>query len=586
MKRAALACALALAACGEGRQPPAPPPAPPVAAPPDAGAPHAATPNALLDELIREHVDAALAASPTTATWLGVHTYDDRLDDVSADAQQREIARLRALLARLHDLPDARLDAAHRLDRALLERDARSALFELTDTRPLERSPIRYVDLASSGIQELLARDFAPLPDRLRAIDGRLARLRALFDEARKNLRNPPEVATRKAIELAQGMRSFLADTLPKAVSAVGDDRLLAEFRAAQGDGLRALDEFTAWLQKDLLPRSKGDVALGAARLAERLRVTEGIDLPVDKLLAAGERELRDAGQRFEDLAKIVAPGKSPSEAMRIVEDDHPAEGDLIAAADKDVEQAAAFLRDHKLATVPEPRPKVVEMPPFLWGYTALSAPGPLEARRDAYFYVDPVDRGWTRRQRDEHLRALNRTQLQLDVLHEALPGHWLQREAARRAPTLMQKVARSYVSGEGWASYAAQAMLDEGFGDPRLKLAYQREALVYACRFVAAIRLHAFGAKRDDIVKIFTDAGSLDDYSAQREADRVAFDPMVMAHTLGKLELVKLRADYRSARGDAFNAGELHDKLLAHGAPPVTILRRLLLPDDEGSPL
>jgi uncharacterized protein (DUF885 family) len=584
LKRRIAFVAIAIAAVGCGGKKTTPPSPIPVER--DASEPKPEDAKGRLDQLVRRHLDAALLASPTTATWLGVHGYDDRIDDVSAEAQAREIARLHDLQDALKTIPDGELDAAHRLDKQLLEREARIGLFELTESRPLERSPIHYLDLAQSAIDEPLARDFAPLPERIRSIDARLLRLRGLFDEARKNLKNPPEAFTRKAIELAQGLRSFLADTLPKAVSAVGDDKLLAEFRAAQGEALRAVDELATWLQKDLLPHSKGDLALGT-KLVDRLRATEGIEIPVDKLLAAAEREMNSDEERYEDLAKAVAPGKSLVEAPRVLEDDHPATGELVPTVGAALDQIAAFVRDRKLATLPEPRPKVAEMPPFLWGFTAISSPGPLEPRaHDAYYYVDPVDRGWNKRQREEHLRALNRSQLFLDALHEAIPGHWLQSEAARRAPTTMQRLSQSYAFGEGWAHYAEQMMLDAGFapGDNKLRLAQLREALLRACRMVAVIRFHLLGAKPEEIVKIFTDDGSLDDYSARREAERVAFDPMVLSHTLGKLAIVKLRDDYKEARGDAFTLGEFHDKLLAHGALPLPLLRKLMLPEAPGS--
>jgi uncharacterized protein (DUF885 family) len=574
---------LALAGCsGRPAETPAPtPPANPDATP---AAPDDA--NGQLDQLAREHLNAALAFSPATATWLGSHAFDDRLDDLSADAQAREAARLRTLMARVRALPEAELDAAHRLDRTLLEREAAMALLDL-EGHTIERNPLKFVDIASASIAELLAGDFAPLPDRVRAIDRRLARFRGLFDEARRTLKNPPELATRRAIELAQGTRGFLADTLPKAVSALGDDKLLADFRAPHADALRALDDFIAWMQKDLLPRSRGELPLGRDRLLERLRVTEAIDLPLDQLQAAAERDLKASRQRTDELARAVAPGKTAQEAARLLEDDHPSEKELIPQVTGWTGDLAAFVRDHKILTVPPGGPRVAEMPPFLWGFTAASIRGPLEQRsRDAWLYVDPVDRSWNKRRREEHLRALNRPQLLVTAIHEAWPGHWVQAEAARRAPTTVQKLAQSYAFTEGWAGYAEQLVLDEKFaaGDLKLRLAQAREALVRAGRFVAVLRFHAGGAKLEDLVKLFGDDCLLDDHAARREAERVALDPAGMLPALGRLAIVKLRDDYREARGDAFSLTEFHDKLLARGALPLPLVRKLMLPGDTGN--
>ncbi len=568
-----------------GCQRAAPPPSPP--RPAGAGTARQ-DPNARLDELVREHIDATLAASPTTATWLGVHSFDDRLDDASPEAQSREVGRLRSLLQRLGALRDGDLDANHRIDRALLEREARLALLDI-DGRPLERNPIRYADLAAAGIDELLAREFAPLPERLHAVNARLLKLRPLFDEARRNLRNPPELATRKAIEILQGMRGFVAETLPSVVAAVGDDKVSAEFRFAQADALRSLDDALGWMQRDLLPRSKGEFALGRERFLERLRVSDGIELPPEQLLALAEKDMRSLHRRYEETARQIAPGKAPADAPRVLEDDHGAPEQLLPSVEATLGQIAGFVHEHELATVPAARPTVTPMPPFLWGFAELSAPGPLETRwREARFYVDPVDRAWNAKKRDEHLRAFNRPSMVIATLHGALPGNWLLGEAARAAPTPMQRFARSVTFADGWSGYIEQEMLEEGFaeGDLKVRLASEREALVMACRMVSAIRLHAFGAKVEDAVKIFTEEAWLDEYAARREAERCAFDPFCLAPALGRLEILRLRDDVRAERGDAFRLGEFHDQLLAHGMAPVEVLRRVLLPDDDDAPL
>src|SRR5262249_23316373 len=151
----------------------------------DAGASRPRDPNALLDALVRENLDAELAFSPTTATWLGVHAYDDRLDDVRLEpALVQENLRLLALVERLERIDDKELDPQHRIDHKLLTWRAQAGIFELRDVRAFERNPLAYVSLVAQGIYELLGADFGPLPDRLRALEGRLRRVRPLLDEA------------------------------------------------------------------------------------------------------------------------------------------------------------------------------------------------------------------------------------------------------------------------------------------------------------------------------------------------------------------------------------------------------------------
>jgi hypothetical protein len=265
-----------------------------------------------------------------------------------------------------------------------------------------------------------------------------------------------------------------------------------------------------------------------------------------------------------------------------VLEDDRAPGDDLPAAARAALDQVVAYSRSSGVASLPGPPPPVVEMPPFLWGLAVLSEPGPLSERGQAAWWIDPVDRSWTRKQREEHLRALNRPQLALAAVHDVVPGHWLQAERARRAPSTIARLVQSTAFREGWAGYAEQQLVSLGFaaGDPKLRLAEARAALLRVGRFVAALRFHAGGAKIDDLTKLFTDDCYLEGWAAGREAERAALDPLALAPTLGRLWLERLRDDLRAARGDDFRLGELHDQLLAHGAPPLALLRRALLPD------
>jgi uncharacterized protein (DUF885 family) len=546
------------------------------------------SPNDEVAELVRENLDAELVERPITATWLGVHDWDDRVDDVRAEAQAHTALRLRALIDRLRAIDDKLLDGTHAFDRLLLEHHADHQLYTLTELRPLERNPLVYCDLAQSAIYELLTDDFLTRTDRLRAINGRLWKIRGLLDEARRNLRaTTPELTVRRAIEEAQATKGFIAETLPKAMQGVPDPKLLDDLRNASGDASRALDQFSDWLTRDLLPRAHGDYALGRDRLMETLRRGEGVDVTPELLVALGERELKEARRRLDDATRAAA-GKSGADVGKLLEEDHGKPEELLTSAQQMLVSAVEFVRTQHLWTAPEPeRPKVIEMPPALWGYMQLSMPGPLEHRaHEAYVYVDPVDKGWPDRKKQEHLRTFNRPVMVRTMLHEGL-GHYVQAELDRQAPTTMQKVALSPLFVEGWAAYVEEMMLAEGWlpGDARVRVAAARGTLLRAARLVAAVRLHALGGKIDDAVKVFTDEAGLEDMPARREAERAAIDPMVLADALGRIAIIKLRDDWRAAHVGA-PLGAFHDALLRHGTPSPILLRKMLLPGDTASPL
>ncbi|HEX9105242.1 MAG TPA: DUF885 domain-containing protein [Polyangia bacterium] len=558
-------------------------PRPPAAAP---GPPKA--PNAIVDELVRENLDAELVEQPIAATWLGVHAWDDRIDDLRPEAQARQALRLRTLVDRLRALDDKQLDAAHAFDRLLLEHHADHQLYTLTELRPLEKNPLVYCDLAQSAIYELVTDDFLTPIDRLRAINARLSKIRDLLDEARRNLRaSASELAVRRAIEEAQATKSFIAEVLPKSMQGVPNPKLLDDLRNASGDASRALDDFAGWLARDLLPRAHGELALGRERLMETLRRGEGVDVTPELLVSLGERELKDARRRLDEATR-AATGKSGADVSKLLEEDHGRPEELLTSAQKLLEGAVEFVRTQRLWSPPDPeRPKVIEMPPALWGYMQLSMPGPLEQHaHEAYLYVDPVDKSWPDRKKQEHLRTFNRPVMARTMAHEAL-GHYVQAKLDRDAPTTMQKVALSPLFVEGWADYVEEMLLAEGWlpGDAKVRVAAARATVLRAARLVAAVRLHALGAKLDDATKVFTDEAGLDDAQARREAERAAIDPMVLADALGRIAIEKLRDDWRAAHVGA-PIGAFHDALLRHGTPSPILLRTVLLPGDTASPL
>jgi uncharacterized protein (DUF885 family) len=555
---------------------------------PDAGAqPAVELPKdakARLDLMVKEDLEAELAYSPTLATWLGAHAWDDRLDDVRQDAQAREVARLKTLRDRVRAIEPKELDPNRRIDRELLIHRCENALFELTDARPLERNPVTYIDLVQSSIDELIKDEATPLPDRLRAITARLWKVRPLTDEARRNLRAQavPELFVRRAVELGGQARSFLGETLPRVVQ-VADAKAMDDFRQANGDATRALDDFVGWLQHDLLPRARGDYAMGAGRLMEKLWVAEQVEgRTPDQLASLAEKELKDARKRYDDAARQLSGGKAGVDVMKLVEDDHGKPDELVGAAQAQVEAMIGFVQTDKLVPLPtdgQERPKVLEMPPAGWGFAQLIGTAPLERSRPAMLYIDPVDKAWPEKRKQEHLRAFNRPIMVATLLHDVI-GHFVASERDRRAPTTMQKIALAGSFVEGWPNYTERMLVDAGFGggDPRVRLVLERSVMVRTARMLAVVRLHALGAKLDDVVKLFTDEVGLDDYVARREAERAAIDPMVIMDALGRIEIERLRDDWRAAHEGA-TLGQFHEALLAHGSPPVLALRKVLLP-------
>jgi uncharacterized protein (DUF885 family) len=377
------------------------------------------------------------------------------------------------------------------------------------------------------------------------------------------------------------------------AKEAAGKDAdLLRDFHAANDAVVKSLTETVEWMKKDLLPKSRGKYALGAETFARLLLYEELVDLPLDRLLAVGEANLKRDQEAFRAVARKIDAKKTPAEVMKALSDDHPTEADLIPSARRTIEKVRMFLVDKKIVTIPsEVRPTVVETPPYARNgtFASMDTPGAYETRAtEAFYYVTPTEKDWTPKQKEEHLRLFNAPVMQIITIHEAFPGHYIQFLYAKQYPTKTRKLTYCGSNVEGWAHYCEQMTVEEGYGDgdPKIHLAQLSEALLRDCRFVVGIKLHTRGMTVEEGAKVFEDEGFQEPSTAYEEARRGAYNPTYLYYTLGKLQIYKLRADYRKAKGQDYNLETFHNEFVRQGGIPIKLIRRILLPGDNGPTL
>jgi len=415
-----------------------------------------------------------------------------------------------------------------------------------------------------------------------------------MFEALRANVVNPPREFTDLAIRMGQGSIGFFKDTVRDwAKEAAGNDtELLREFNAVDDKVVKEITESVDWLKNDLLPRSHGKYALGPDAFSKKLLYEELVDIPLDRLLAIGEANLKRDHDAFRAVAAKIDPKKTPAEVMKALEDDHPTEDDLIPSARRTIEKCRQFLIDRNIVAVPsEVRPKVLETPPYARGgsFASMDTPGAYETRAtEAFYYVTPTEKDWTAKHKDEHLRLFNAPVMQVITIHEAFPGHYIQFLFSKQYPTKTRKLTFCGTNVEGWAHYCEQMALEEGYGegDPRLQLAQLSEALLRDCRYVVGIKLHTQGMTVKEGADVFEKEGFQEPANAFEEARRGAYNPTYLYYTLGKLQIYRLREDYRKAKGSDFKLETFHNDFVRQGGIPIKLIRRILLPGDKGPTL
>ena len=548
----------------------------------------------LAQRLVKEHWDFY----PTSGARIGRHEYDGQLPDLSSRRITRRVEELRRGLAQLSGLADGNgngPEPEERLTHRLLELFLRRELFNLEEMRPLETNPMRQVGYLNMG--GYVMRDYAPLVDRLRSATQAMEQapeFLQVVDAALKAELSRPVLEM--SIESYRGMARFYRVDLDQSGSGVGDTETLAKFDRARERAAQALDGFVARLEARLarLPEGvEGDFAIGPQLYSEMLAYGEGVTAPLSDIIALGQANLVRNLERLAEATAVVGRGRSIREIVGEIGRNHPSAQALIPETRAMLEDIRQSLLDFDVISLPaEDRCQVIETPTYMrYAFAAMDSPGSLETRAtESFYYVTPVEDSWTAAQAEEWLTNFNYDTLRIVSIHEVYPGHFvhhLHNSYGRPLP-LVNRVASSYAFTEGWAHYTEEMMLETEYarGQAALQVTQLLEALVRNCRYLCALGMHTQGMTVDEATRFFMDNAYMEELPARREALRGTFDPGYLNYTLGKLMILKLRDDYRREQGSAYSLKGFHDKLLSYGAPPLPLLREVMLADPGDGPL
>jgi uncharacterized protein (DUF885 family) len=540
------------------------------------------------DQLVDEYFDFHFQYHPTEATSDGFHQYDAKLEDYSAKAAEAEIAGLNQFKARFEHISTLPMTQDAIADRDLVVSSINGRLLELNDIQMWKKNPDEYSSNLSYSIFVLMARNFAPPEERLRSVIAREQQVPKVFEAARENLKNPPLVYTQVAIQQLPGIIGFFKKDVPDAFAAVKDPKLLAEFKASNDAVVQGLTDYENFLQKDLLPISKGDFRIGAENYRKKLLYDEMVDIPLDKLLEIGYADLRQNQQRLNDVAAKIDPKRDAREVLADLQKDHPPNGQLLQAFRNVLGGLRDYINQKQIITIPSTvLPIVEETPPFERALTTASmdTPGPYENKAtEAMFNVTLPDPSWSAAKTEEWMEGFNRGTIISTAVHEVYPGHYTQFLWVKQAPSKVRKLISCGSNAEGWAHYSEQMMLDEGYGngDPKLRLGQLDDALLRDARFIVGIKMHTGKMTIEQAHEFFVKQGYQVPPVAEEEAKRGTSDPTYLVYTLGKLEILKLRQDYHAMRGDQFSLREFHDTFMKQGAIPLKIIRAKMLENDS----
>ena len=600
MRRSLLALALlaSLAACHKAETPTAP------AAPADgstATATGASQADTAFADLSQRALDGWFQLSPVSATQTGEHRYDGELDDLSAEGRQKSLDFSKKILAELEAMDVSQLSRENQVDAAILRNQLRYDIWNAETLQSWAWDPQAYSGLAGSAIYGLMAREFAPMPDRLQSATARMEKIPALLAQARANLdpaRVPKvhaETVARQNAGILSIVETFITPNLGQLAS---PERERAEKAI---DGLKkAVAEHQDWLDDTLVPNAQGEFRIGAEKYDQKLQFALLSSLSRAEIKQRAEAELvRVRGEMYAIAQQVLkdtagAPqlpdNPSPQQQQKAIEAalelayaQHPARDQVVADARVALDRATAFVREHDLVTVPDAPVEIIEMPEFQRGVAVAYAdsPGPLDKNLKTFYAVSPMPEDWTDAQVESFLREYNSRMIDLLSIHEGTPGHYLEGWHSAKFPSTLRAVLRSGMFAEGWAVYTEKMMADAGYldNDPLFRLVQLKFYLRTIANAILDQGVHVDGWSREQAMDLMVNQTFQQESEAAGKWTRAQLtSAQLPTYFVGVQEHFDLRKAMEEKQGDAFNLKAYHDQVLSYGAPPVRFVRELML--------
>ncbi|HKI05628.1 MAG TPA: DUF885 domain-containing protein [Thermoanaerobaculia bacterium] len=540
------------------------------------------------DRLVRSFLEAYFESNPTFAAGAGRHEFDGRLPDWSPEATAAEIARLRSERARAVEFDPCTLDERRAFEREVLMVIVDSDLFWLEAAEWPHRNPLFYSGPLDPSLY--LTREYAPLPQRMRAYVDYARAVPKAAGQVRANLRTP---MPRSHAELGEmsfgGLARYYESDVPALFAAVDDADLQAELREANAAAAQAMRELGAWFHDQIPPAGTdaGEFRLGADLFSRMLRETERVDVSLAELEDAGRRDLERNLAAMREACAAYAPGLSVEECLARVEARKPV-GGPVEGARRQIAGLRRFVEEKGLVSIPgSEEARVEESPPYQrWNSAFIDIPGPYDQHLPSIYYISPPDPAWSPKEQAEYIPG--EADLLFITAHEVWPGHFLQFLHAHQVESELGRLFVGYGFAEGWAHYSEELMWEAGFGDgdPCLHIGQLQNALLRNVRYVVALGLHAGSLSLEEAERMFREQAFQDPANARQQASRGTFDPAYLNYTLGKLMVRKLREDWTASRGGRAAWREFHDCFLSYGGPPVPLVRKAMMEGEAGKVL
>ena len=542
--------------------------------------------------------------SPVSATLVGDHSADHELDQVDAGARAQTLALYRNYRDALAAIDRDELSRANQVDAAILHNEIESSIWSIETLEEWAWNPLLYTRLSGNSVYSLVARDFAPLEQRLTAAASRLEQLPRFLEQARGSIEpeRVPKIHAETALRQNRGLESIIENMIMPDLNELAPatrERLEAAIESARD----AIATHQTWLEEELLPRAAGDFRIGAELFDAKLAFALDSPLSRREIKARAEAEYESVRNQMYQIAKEIYAEAHPYTAFPDTPDEAykqviiraaleqayqhlPPRDGIVEVARQQLQQATDFVIEKNIVTVPDDPVEIIIMPEFQRGVSVayLNPPGPLDKGQAAFYAVAPLPETWTDEQVNSFLREYNIYSIQDLTIHEGVPGHYLQLALSNRYPSTLRSVLWSGPFVEGWAVYAERVMVDAGYldFDPLMRLINLKWYLRAVTNAIIDSAIHVDGMTRDEALKLMIEGGFQEEREAAGKWVRAQLtSAQLSTYFVGYQEHVELRRAVEEEWGDEFTLRRYHDQALSYGSPPVKYVRALILGDE-----
>ena len=553
------------------------------------------------EDLAKRYLDESPALGPVGATSLGDHRFDHLVNQVSSEARAERVAFNKKYIEELEIIPKGELSRAYQVDAALLDNRLRSGIWRIEELQEWSWNPLRYTGLAGGAIYSLMAREFAPVEERLINVAGRLEQFPRMYAQIRETIipERVPKIHAETAVKQNKGVLSIL-DNLVVPQKNKLKKRHRKQLNKAIETARKENAKHQKWLEEEVLPKANGNFRIGPKLYDRKLAFTLQTPLTRQQILEKAESELVKTRSHMYDIAKSVYKGMHPytefpevptevyqqaviravlEEAYREI----PDKDGIIDFARSSIRIAEDFVKEAEILTLPSDPVEIIIMPEFRRGVTLAycDSPGPLETGLKTFYAVSPLPEEWTEKQVHSYLREYNQRSVHNLTIHEAMPGHFVQLAHSNRYPSTLRAVLSSGVFIEGWAVYVERVFLEEGFldHDPLMQLIILKWYLRAIANAMIDQKIHAGDMSYDEAMELMIE----DTFQEEREAAAKWIraqltSAQLSTYFVGFLEHYSLREEVQKRRGAKFVLKDYHDEELSFGSPPVQFVRALML--------